>query len=557
MDNVSLNVSVQGEKPFKASLQEINAALRVNNAELEAVKAAYEGNGQSIDALTAKQDVLDRSLLTQKERVEALEDALRKTGQKYGETDSRTLKFQESLIKAQTQLDKTKRELDDTSLALEKAGQETNKMSVSLLDVADAAGLSLPPALSSLTEKLDGVSASGAAFVGILGGIITGLTKATLSTAETAKELQVMSQTTGLTVEQLQELEYASAALGMEEDEVQDKMKDLVSAMRDARDGSEDMQGAFKRLGVSIEDNRGQLKDSSVVFFDVIDALGKVQNATERDALAMQIFGEEAQKLNPMIEAGIDTLNGLSEEANNLGYVMDTGTIDKFSQLDDTMAKMAKQADALKNSFAVVLLPILTSFFEVISKIPTPVLQMLIIIGAIVPAVINLGKSIKDVTSMGKDLTKFFTDSKGGLDKVKLAIVAVVLALIALVAIIAVIIGKKGEVEDTFSTINKSVGQMSNSINGVKNGYSNIQYHARGTDFHSGGLAIVGEEGPELVDLPRGSKVYSNSRTQQMLSGQTNTYYVTINAKDVKEFNDIVRIAQQKKSSIRQGYVGG
>ena len=280
MDNVSLGISVQGEKPFKASLQEINAALRVNNAELEAVKAAYEGNEQSIDALTAKQDVLDRSLLTQKERVEALEDALRKTGQKYGETDSRTLKFQESLIKAQTQLDKTKRELDDTSEALEKAGQETIKMSVSLLDVADAAGLSLPPALSSLNEKLSGVSASGAAFVGILGGIVTGLTKATLSTAETAKELQVMSQTTGLTVEQLQELEYASAALGMEEDEVQDKMKDLVSAMRDARDGSEDMQGAFKSLGVSIEDNRGQLKDSSAVFFEVIDALGGIRNAT-------------------------------------------------------------------------------------------------------------------------------------------------------------------------------------------------------------------------------------------------------------------------------------
>ena len=36
----------------------------------------------------------------------------------------------------------------------------------------------------------------------------------------------------------------------------------------------------------------------------VIDALGKVTNETERDALAMQILGKSAQELNPLIEAG-------------------------------------------------------------------------------------------------------------------------------------------------------------------------------------------------------------------------------------------------------------
>ncbi len=34
-----------------------------------------------------------------------------------------------------------------------------------------------------------------------------------------------------------------------------------------------------------------------------------------------------------------------------------------------------------------------------------------------------------------------------------------------------------------------------------------IPKYANGTDYHPGGPAIVGEEGPELLDLPRGSKV--------------------------------------------------
>ena len=108
--SVGIDVTVQGERAFRASLSEINAALRVNNAEIEAVSEAYKGNEKSIDALTAKQDALDRSILTQKERLEALESALKKTGEKYGETDTRTLRLRESLIKAQTQLEKTKRE---------------------------------------------------------------------------------------------------------------------------------------------------------------------------------------------------------------------------------------------------------------------------------------------------------------------------------------------------------------------------------------------------------------------------------------------------------------
>jgi len=41
---------------------------------------------------------------------------------------------------------------------------------------------------------------------------------------------------------------------------------------------------------------------------------------------------------------------------------------------------------------------------------------------------------------------------------------------------------------------------------------------ADGTDFHSGGVALVGEQGPELVNLPRGSQVFTAAETQRMLT---------------------------------------
>ena len=555
--SVGIDVTVQGERAFRASLSEINAALRVNNAEIEAVSEAYKGNEKSIDALTAKQDALDRSILTQKERLEALESALKKTGEKYGETDTRTLRLRESLIKAQTQLEKTKRELNDTSEELDKAKENTGNLSGSLSDLADKAGINLPPALQTLTENMDGATTAGAALVGVLAGIVTGLAKATTSTAENAKQLKTMSQETGLTVEQLQELQYTSAALGIEEDEVQDKMKDLVSAMRDARDGSEDMQGAFKRLGVEVTDRSGELKSAGDVFFEVVDALGSVQNATERDALAMQIFGEEAQKLNPLIDAGKKTLQRYSEEANKLGYVMDTETVEKFSELDTQMQTLSKKAEAVKNSFAVALLPILTAFFNAISAIPTPVLQTLVVIGGFVITALALAKAIKEITSTASAVGDFLDMVSGKGLRTTAIILGVVAGLVVLSAIIAAILDKQDEVSQITGNVNQTLGSINGSVEQAQNNYQRIAYHAKGTMYHQGGWAVVGEEGPELIDLPVGSRVYTASQTRKMIGTGNGTvnYYVTIDAKSVKEFDDIVRIANQKKSSIRQGNV--
>ncbi len=553
--SVGIDVTVQGERSFRASLSEINAALRVNNAELEAVKEAYKGNEDGIDGLTAKQDALNRSINTQKERLGVLEDALEKTSEKYGDADTRTLRMRESLIKAQTQLQKTQRELDDTSEKLEDSNKNTEKLSSTLGELADAAGVNLPPALQSMTTEIDSASKAGVVLVGVLAGIVTGLVSATISTAENAKELKTLSQQTGLTVEQLQELEYTSAALGIEEDEVQDKMKDLTSAMRDARDGSEDMQNAFERLGVSVTERNGELRSAGDVFYEVIDALGGIKNATERDAVAMQIFGEEAQKLNPLIYAGQEALQQYAEEANNLGYVMDTETVDKFSELQTEMEKLSKQSEALKNSFAVALLPILTQLFQAISAIPTPVLQTLVVLAGVVATIVSVVKVIKELNDTAKSVKNFFSAFDTSALKTTAIVLGVVAALIALATIIAVIIGKKNELESSLNTVGDTIGSLTGTVNQVQSSYSSVPRYARGTSYHPGGMALVGEEGPELVALPAGSRVYSNAQTQGMTGGAVNNYYVTIDAKNVKEFDDIVRIANQKKSSIRQGFV--
>ena len=49
---------------------------------------------------------------------------------------------------------------------------------------------------------------------------------------------------------------------------------------------------------------------------------------------------------------------------------------------------------------------------------------------------------------------------------------------------------------------------------------ASVPKYATGTSFHPGGLALVGERGPELVSMPRGSRVTPNNKL-----GGGNTYY--------------------------------
>jgi len=47
-----------------------------------------------------------------------------------------------------------------------------------------------------------------------------------------------------------------------------------------------------------------------------------------------------------------------------------------------------------------------------------------------------------------------------------------------------------------------------------------VKGFAKGTNYAPGGMALVGEQGPELVNLPTGSQVFSNPRTRSMLNGR-------------------------------------
>ena len=73
------------------------------------------------------------------------------------------------------------------------------------------------------------------------------------------------------------------------------------------------------------------------------------------------------------------------------------------------------------------------------------------------------------------------------------------------------------EIETYIANLKKIPGEITTRVTTV----GGMRQYASGTSYHPGGVALVGEQGPEIVDLPRGSKVYSASQSRSMARSGT------------------------------------
>lgn len=548
LPKAGVSLVVENDQQFKAALSEVNAGLKVNRQQMQLVAEQTKELDDRQAALKQRYQAAEQTLQSYKDKVTVLQEAYENSVRREGEASKTTMQWRASLISAQVEVERQKNLLKD----LEEEQENVSRSTASLADVvnglADALGINLPPSLQSAVDGLGKFSASGAAAVTVIGGVVAALGGSTISVSKTADELVTLSAQTGLSTDQLQEFAYASEFVNVSTETMQDSLKELTNSMQSAREGSGDAAAAFKELDVKVADSRGNLRNNYEVFLEVIDALGGMTNETERDAYAMQLLGESATQLNPLIEEGSERLKALGEQAHEAGYVMDSETLQSFVELNDAMQQLDKQGDAVERRFAEALLPILTAFADLLTAIPTPVLTAVIAIAGITAVVVSVSKAVRDLAGTMGVASGVVNTAFGQLDLLYIKILLIVAAITALVAVIAVLIGKGNDITNAMNSITSATTGTMQAASG------NIPRYATGTRSAKGGLALVGENGPELINLRGGERVYTSGQTRRMLGdGAITIGSIVIDAKNVKEFNDIVEIAKNEAVTIRQG----
>ena len=593
MPNINTRFTLSGEKEYKQAISEIGNGMKVLDSEMRKVQSAYAQNADSVEALNAKNDVLERKISTQTEKIEYLRAALQQSAEKYGEADKRTMQWQTSLNNAEAELNNLNNQFDENKQKIADSGKEMGNLGDVVNGLTSKLGIQLPDGMKSSMNAMGSLDASSLALAGTFAAVAAAIVKVekamismTKESASFADNIITLSMQTGQTTDQLQEFSYATELIDVSVDTLQGSLRKLTNNMQDAMNGTGNAKDAFDTLGVSVTNTvDGSMRSANDVFYETIDALGQVKNETERDAMSMDIFGRSAQDLNPLIIQGSDTLKAYAEEAHNVGYVLDNDALSALGAVDDAYQRLQKTQEGVKNQLSAEFAPYLEEFY-----------------GDATQGVKDLGKAIKDsgivdafgmlLETVGDILNPMSDLSNNRVPALTNALrpLAEVMALIADTAdffagLFTLDFKKMGNalgfgyasgngnkyqtLQDSYAA--KSWGSSASDLSkayedAIARGDSSTigitedewvrRYmggNAAGTDNWAGGWTRVNENGLERIYLPSGSRIQTASETRYTGGGDVYIDKVIIPASDIRELNDIVTIFTNERITQRMG----
>lgn len=614
MPNISTKFTLSGEKEYKQALSEIGNGMRVLDSEMRKVQSAYAKNADSVESLAAQNDVLERKILSQTEKIEYLKAALQQSAEKYGESDKRTMQWQTSLNNAETELNNLNNKLDENKEKIEESGKETGNLGDVVSGLTEKFGIKLPEGMQKSMNSMGSLNTTSVKIAGGFVALAVAIAKVekamiqmTRESAEAADDIVTLSSVTGMSTDSIQELNYMADLTDVSLDRIRDSLKETTNKMQEAATGTGDAYEAYNKLGVKITDVDGQLRSAEDVFYDTIDALGEMKNKTERDALAMDLMSESAQELNPLIEIGSDGLKQYAQEAHSMGYVLDNEALTALTEVDDAYQRLQKSQEGAKNQLSAEFAPYLTEFYEKITKLIKDGGQALKdsgIVDSFGMLLETVGDIIAPTDQLSSDTVPKLTEALRPLAEIMAGIADTIDFISGAATVLTTGIWDWDKWSGGWKQMGKAAGfgysygngnntqtlkekweqtdiNRATSANGYgqyyANGkwYSNYEsylrdeweksgtgttfeywkmqkgYNASGTDYWRGGRTLISEYGPEEVVLPQGTRILTAQETRQASGGDT--FYITIQANTVKEFNDIVNIARNKRRTDRMG----
>lgn len=162
-DDFGLKIGLEGEKEFKKALSEINQSFKVLGSEMKVVQSQFDKNDNSVEALTARNQVLNKEIEAQKQKIETLRSALANAAESFGENDRRTQQWQIQLNNATATLNDMERELDRNNAALDDAEREMDDVA----DSADDMGEEIDEAADSADKSKGKFESLGSVLKGI------------------------------------------------------------------------------------------------------------------------------------------------------------------------------------------------------------------------------------------------------------------------------------------------------------------------------------------------------------------------------------------------------
>ena len=572
-------------QPLEKALASVNKKTRDLQGELKSVERLLKLDPGNTELIAQKQKLLGEQVENTRKKLQGLKGAQEDVNAAFRRGDlneEQYRHFSRQVINAEQDLKKFEGQLKDVDRAADKAGRSLKDMGQKAQGIGEKAtlGISMP----------------------VVGGTLA-LTEGTREDRQDRGKLEAAFSTSGFTAEQAKQTYVDFYGILGESDtaiEAANHLTELAKSQEELDKWVTISTGVYAKFGDSLPIEG---------LTEAANETAKVGKVTGQLADALTWIGISEDEVNAKME-------NMNSEQERQAYLADTlmgaysGLAQKYREVNKGVIEANEANAAMKdelNDLATKIEPIVTKVVRFISALidkfnnlpdaaQNTILAILGVAAVIGPLLMVIGKAmvfmalfgdkLGGVTSMGTKLATFLPRLGPLIAALTSPIGIIVLAIAGLILAFKRLWdtnanfrawvrgladtlenGFKGAINSVVDKINWLIDKL-NNLPGVEikninklvkdsgtqgmGAFQSMQRYATGTNFHPGGLAWVGEKGPELLNLPRGSQIYNNQESRA-IANQTLTVGGVIRVEGVNDMNQLVGVAQLVAREIEQG----
>jgi hypothetical protein len=197
---------------------------------------------------------------------------------------------------------------------------------------------------------------------------VAGVSKLIKDSLDAADQMAKLSQSVGVSVEQLSSFSHAAKLSGTSMETIGRGLGILSKNLMDFTADTGEARVAFKALGISAKDTQGRLRDADDVLAEIADKFAGMQDGAGKTALAMRMFGESGSALIPLLNQGSAGLQNMRTEAERLGLVFDTRTAQSAERVNDNFTRLQSVFTGMANNLTVQMLPTLENLSNIMAE---------------------------------------------------------------------------------------------------------------------------------------------------------------------------------------------
>lgn len=248
--------------------------------------------------------------------------------------------------------------------------------------------------------KLSGLTRSITSGLGSLvpAATLAGLGAMAKRSIDAADNLNDLSQRTGVGVESLSKFGAAAEDSGSSVDEVAKAMGRLARGVVDPASKTNE---ALRSIGVSATDANGKVRSLDQIMLSVSDVFAKLPDGAQKTALAIELFGKSGANLIPLLNQG-------SAALSEYGATIDTELAQAADKFNDSLNAISRSLAGPFNEAVTAALGLITPLAEGFAKLPEPLQQLIVGIGALVAALVILAPAIQAIVTVWGALSAVF-----------------------------------------------------------------------------------------------------------------------------------------------------